>query len=302
MRLFCSIFQLLVRSRVIDVLFFLVVTFSVQAQQALATNTPSTLPSASGKSVDNPTPILSPASPASLTPIPKTHFLHIAAINFLKVIPSPPKPDSKRQEEDRQLLHDVIATRTKGQVEKAQMAIKDSVFDYAAALGPNFNPATYPRMAKLFAKIKQDTNVAIHSAKNTFHRARPDTWAPTSDESENKKQEGFAYPSGHSTRAFLWAALLAHLFPDKQKEINAQARQKAWNRVVLGRHYPNDVYAGEVYGKYLAEELLKDPKFEQEWEAIQQEVSQASASNNVLPMGTNSSPTNAESVLVNEKQ
>lgn len=219
---------------------------------------------------------------------PKTHFLNVHSMNFFKILPSPPKPDSKRQVEDKELLHDAMATRTKKQVSKATIATKDSVFDYAAVLGPGFNPAKYPQMAKLFEKIRDDATVAIHSAKNTFHRARPDTWTPAQDEDKNKKQRGYAYPSGHSTRAFLWATLLCHLFPAQQKEINTQARQKAWNRVVLGRHYPNDVYAGEVYGKYLAEEFLKDPKFEQEWAEIVKEM--GTATNNVSGSDVSASP------------
>ncbi|MBX9742580.1 MAG: phosphatase PAP2 family protein [Chthoniobacterales bacterium] len=280
-----STFQPLFWRNCICGLFFLAVVFSAQAQQDFTNNS---------------TPLLSPASTSSLTPLSKTHFLHVTAINFLKVIPPPPKPRSKRQEQDQELLHDVIATRTKKQMERAKMAIEDNVFDYAATLGPNFNPSKYPHMAKLFAKIKADTNVAIHSAKNAFRRPRPETWAPTNDENKNKKKTGYAYPSGHSTRAFLWAALLEHLFPDKRKEIKEQARQKAWNRVVLGRHYPNDVYAGEVYGNYLAEEFLKDPKFEQEWEAIRQEVT--AASNNVVPFEKTRSSPNPKNLLIDDWQ
>ncbi len=208
----------------------------------------------------------------SPTPVPKTNFLNIGAINFFKILPPPPKPDSKREAEDREILHDAIATRTKKQVTRATVATKDSVFDYAAALGPNFNPAKYPHVAALFKKIKNDATVAIHSAKSAFHRARPETWSPSKSEDKNKKQNGYAYPSGHSTRAFLWASLLDHLFPAKEKQINTEARQKAWNRVVLGRHYPDDVYAGEIYGKYLADEFMKNPKFQKEWNAIQEEV------------------------------
>ena len=86
-------------------------------------------------------------------------------------------------------------------------------------------------------------------------------------ESEHRK-DSYAYPSGHSTRAFVCASLLTDLFPEKRKDILTEARTKAWNRVILGRHYPDDVYAGQLYGKYLATQLLHEPSFEKEWALV----------------------------------
>ena len=83
---------------------------------------------------------------------------------------------------------------------------------------------------------------------------------------------GYSYPSGHSTRAFLWEALLAKVFPSDQRALENQAERKAWNRVILGRHYPADVYAGKFFGIYLAQKLLENPAFQKEWPAIEAEM------------------------------
>ena len=62
------------------------------------------------------------------------------------------------------------------------------------------------------------------------------------------------------------------LFPERAEEIRQEARQKAWNRVLLGRHYPDDVYGGEIYGRYLAGEFFKNLKFQEEWKKVHEEV------------------------------
>lgn len=200
--------------------------------------------------------------------IPKTNFLNIQALNVLEVLPEPPHDDSS-QNKDLFFLKEAMATRTKQQVVRAQEASVDSIFDFENAIGSDFNEKNLPETAALFKKVTHDAKVAIVAAKDIFQRKRPFTWR---DAGGALAKNGYAYPSGHTTRAFLWETLLLDLFPDKAGEIKQEARQKAWNRVLLGRHYPDDVYGGEIYGRYLAQEFFKNPKFQEEWKKVHEEV------------------------------
>lgn len=200
--------------------------------------------------------------------IPKTNFLNITALNVTEVLPEPPHNDSS-QHKDLFFLKEALATRTKQQVVRAEEASTDSVFDFEKAIGSDFNENNLPITALLFKKVTHDTKVAIVAAKGIFQRKRPFSWK---DANGALAKNGYAYPSGHTTRAFVWETLLLDLFPQKEREIKQEARQKAWNRVLLGRHYPDDVYGGEIYGRYLAQEFLKNPKFQEEWKKVHDEV------------------------------
>ena len=200
--------------------------------------------------------------------IPKTNFLNIRALNVTEVLPEPPH-DTSSKEKDIFFLKEAMSTRTKQQVVRAEEASTDSVFDFEKAIGSDFNEKNLPETAALFKKVTRDAKVAIVAAKDIFQRKRPFTWR---DANGALAKNGYAYPSGHTTRAFLWETLLVDLFPDKAGEIKQEARQKAWNRVLLGRHYPDDVYGGEIYGRYLAQEFFKNPKFQEEWTKIHEEV------------------------------
>lgn len=200
----------------------------------------------------------------------KPYFLNATSWDFLKIIPLPANKTPEEEKKDLNLLKDAMAARTKKQVFRALIASSDSVFDYDSVIGPQFNAKELPYAAAVFKKIENDTNIAIYEAKEAFRRRRPKTWVET--KKNESKSSHYAYPSGHSTRAFLWGSLLTDLFPEKAKDIDIEARTKAWNRVILGRHYPDDVYGGELYGKYLAKQFLQDPHFQKEWALVKKEI------------------------------
>ena len=126
-----------------------------------------------------------------------------------------------------------------------------------------FNPRQLPITAALFEKIDNDIDIAITDAKDIFKRSHPPG---------DNNTESYSYPSGHSTRAFVWATLLSNVFPEEKEALIEKARQKAWDKVILGDHYPADVYAGEIYGEYLTNMLLENPDFQQEWSKACQEI------------------------------
>ncbi|MEI6321502.1 MAG: phosphatase PAP2 family protein [bacterium] len=189
-------------------------------------------------------------------------FIDPASYNITAIIPAPPQPGSEQYKMDTGYLKNARSTSTRGQIDRAMTASHDSVFDYSDTLGSWFNSRDLPKTAKLFDQVYDQTKEAIQIAKHHFGRERPIYWHLTGDK---ENSNGYSYPSGHTTRAFVWAIMLSNAFPDMAKELHSQARQKAWYRVILGRHFPADVRAGKIYGKFLAGEFLKNPAFQKEW-------------------------------------
>ena len=62
----------------------------------------------------------------------------------------------------------------------------------------------------------------------------------------------FSFPSGHSTAAFLFAALVVASFPVWAPVFYGWATCVAISRVALGVHYPSDVVAGAILGTMIA--------------------------------------------------
>jgi len=205
----------------------------------------------------------------SLLPSAKAAFIDPAGYNIESIIPAPPQPGTEQYRIDTGFLKDARATSTQGQIDRAMTASHDSVWDYAESLGSWLNSRDLPKTTALFKEVDQETKQAIEIAKHYFTRSRPLYWRETGDP---EKSNGYSYPSGHTTRAFVWAVLLSDAFPDMTKEIHRQAREKAWYRVILGRHFPADVRAGKIYGKFLAQQFLKSPEFQKEWPDVVAEM------------------------------
>jgi acid phosphatase (class A) len=52
-------------------------------------------------------------------------------------------------------------------------------------------------------------------------------------------------------------------------------RNIGWDRVLIGKHFPTDIYAGRVLGKAIVHELLASPAFQHDLAEAKAEVQAA---------------------------
>ena len=206
------------------------------------------------------------------TPVAPPVYLHPELLRIEQILPPPPPPGSEQEKADHAQFDQTRARRTYKDVQRSKQEETDSVFLFADSLGCDFNEANLPKTAALFAQVTLDAKASVKVAKNFFKRARPETPEVAEEALAEPGPPDYAFPSGHSTRAFVWAVLLTDLFPEHSQALLQQARQLAWDRVVLGKHFPTDVVAGRAYGQFLATELLMDASFQKEWKAVVKEV------------------------------
>lgn len=88
--------------------------------------------------------------------------------------------------------------------------------------------------------------------KRAIGRGRPETWTaetPLSFRSFNWSAYDYqSFPSGHSTTAFAFAAVVAFLWPRAFWPAMLFAAAIAVSRIIAGEHYPTDITAGAVLG------------------------------------------------------
>ncbi|MEJ1974046.1 MAG: phosphatase PAP2 family protein [Lacunisphaera sp.] len=209
---------------------------------------------------------------ATLNAAPEAgRYLRTQDFDATKVIPVAPAADSLATLADLETVYQVQLRRTPEQVTLANYFAADTVFQYDAVIGPWFTAANLPRTAEIFLQIAADRSAISSAGKAVWNRPRPPLLDPRIHACAPLPKSG-SYPSGHSTQAFLWAGLLAEVFPERRAALRERAELVAWSRVVAGVHYPTDIAAGRVLGDRLVREFLQVPALHAALEEIRAEV------------------------------
>ena len=105
---------------------------------------------------------------------------------------------------------------------------------------------TAPEIYLLCERAVSDVHAANKEVKNVWQRTRPfaqfkePSLKPWEDEEEAST---FSYPSGHSSRGWIYAFVLSTVAPEFAEDLFARARSYALNRVICGHHWKSDVDA-----------------------------------------------------------
>ncbi|MEX0584787.1 MAG: phosphatase PAP2 family protein [Natronospirillum sp.] len=91
--------------------------------------------------------------------------------------------------------------------------------------------------------------------KNSFRRNRPQE-AIVGFHSFIRPSDQFSFPSGHTSCAFLFAVILAHVFPALITVLMIWAASIGFARVFLGVHFPTDTLMGALMGSTIASLVL----------------------------------------------
>jgi acid phosphatase (class A) len=212
-----------------------------------------------------------PCARAADATAPAGHFVDPASFDLRKILPEPPAPGTLAGLADLEAVRGMQAVRTAADVAWARRIADFTAFDYADVLGPWFNAKNLPITAEFLREITEDSEATSDRVKLIYSRPRPPVADPQIQPCV-KVPKTTSYPSGHATRAFLWAAVLSDLFPDQREALLDWAHRAAWGRIVGGAHYPTDVVGGQFMARALLEALQKSPAFHAALEQARAEV------------------------------
>ena len=187
---------------------------------------------------------------------------------LLHVIPPPPAPGSAAEQAD---LDGVMALQdhpTKQELAHAEQSVAFSVFTFAETLGPEFNAKRKPRTALFFSQLEATANQAKNFLKETYRRDRPFVAFPSEVRPLVTPEAGYSYPSGHCTRSWLFALVLAELDPPHRASFFGNAIRVGEDRIIGGMHFPTDMMESRVLAVELHRFLMKDPDFRRDLEQL----------------------------------
>jgi acid phosphatase (class A) len=188
------------------------------------------------------------------------HFVKPAAFDVAKILPPPPEAGTLAAKTDLDVVLQAQAWRTPEQAEWARFIDKDNAFNHASVLGAWFAKEKLPVTAKFLADVTEDANAVGALTKALYARPRPSQIDPRVQPIVPVPATA-GYPSGHVTRAYTWALVLAEIFPEQRDALLARAQRAAWGRVLGGVHFPSDLIGGQLMAEAIVAELKKSETF-----------------------------------------
>jgi acid phosphatase (class A) len=186
------------------------------------------------------------------------HFLDAAKFDLRAVLPDPPADNSVPTRAELEAILWMQQARTPEQAAVAKKFETDTVWQYSDILGAWFTEKNLPATASLMLKVQQDRKAVSDRAKEVWVRPRPSLQDARIVTVVELPKSG-AYPSGHTTQAYVWTGILADIFPEKREALLERARLVGWSRVYGGVHFPSDVIPGKMLGEALVSDFLKTP-------------------------------------------
>lgn len=123
------------------------------------------------------------------------------------------------------------------------------VFGVDTIIGIDLSRDLTPEIILLCERAVTDAHKANTTVKNKYQRLRPfftfkeESLKPWTDEEEAKT---LSYPSGHSSRGYMFALALCTVVPKYTSQIMNRAQEYALNRVICGHHWKSDTDASLV--------------------------------------------------------
>lgn len=198
-----------------------------------------------------------------------------AVVPMPNLLPPPPAAGSAAAQHDLQAVLAAQQTRTAQEMAAAKADSERSVFRFADALGLPAQPAALPKTAAFFDRVAKLDKAEAKEAKEFWKHPRPSVVSNQVHALSKEKPDDWSYPSGHATFGYTTAVLLANMLPEKRAAIFARADVYGEHRIVMGVHFPSDVEAGKIAGTVIADEILRDPQWQADYDAARSELRRA---------------------------
>jgi hypothetical protein len=214
-------------------------------------------------------PALAEEAPPSPETVLKGNYITITVKEIHDLIPEP-TTDANALRFESALTQLTVDIPDGGHLRAwSEETIEDTPYDLLTVLDPSRkNSDGSPVRGKQWKDICPKTCGLLEGALADLKSLKPKDFYPRQ---RPDKSGDDAYPSGHTSRASLQAAVLMRVMPAKRRELTLEALGHGMHRAVLKKHYPTDIWGGFVLGQHLGLKMCENPAFQKAVEAASKE-------------------------------
>ena len=210
----------------------------------------------------------------------ETGYLAGHEVDFHTFLGPPPAADSQWDRADQGLVEALQAVDDR-RWQMAEIDAKELYSRFSEAFGRPIDKKSSSALVTLLDRSIADAEATAAGAKDYYHRPRPYQRLqlqrvcekPAPPKPEDHPTQGVSYPSGHSTRGWTVAMILARVVPDRSEAVMKRAEEYMESRLVCGAHFPSDVEAGHDVAIAVVSRLDASPEFQADLAKARKEVS-----------------------------
>lgn len=151
--------------------------------------------------------------------------------------------------------------------------------DFSCSVGVALTPENAPAVVRVALRANVDTATRSAKAKDFYKRQRPflidkgKICQPRFELFDIKAgRPSYDYPSGHTTRGWTWALVLAAVAPDRAEAILQRGRAYGDSRFVCGAHNESAVEAGMLSASSTMAVVSTKPAYQADLSAARDEL------------------------------
>ncbi|WP_112663646.1 phosphatase PAP2 family protein [Microvirga flavescens] len=184
-------------------------------------------------------------------------------------------PDAADASRDLETVLSVQTERTPKQEDQALKDARQSLTGFLEGMDAPIDKGELKKARRLFKAAAETLEEALAPVKSRFDRPRPFKTSANVKVCPARLPSSSSFPSTHAATGTLFAALLAHVAPERKADLEKRGLDYGWSRVVCGFHYPSDIEAGRTGGRLVADALLRDHAFAKRLEEVTPQLRKA---------------------------
>jgi acid phosphatase (class A) len=187
-----------------------------------------------------------------------------AEIISTNLIDKPLKVNGAKWQKEIEYIINIQSKATKQQIENAnyQRDLKPEMLYENASL--NLNAEQKKQLGEFLNNVSETSYIVTKKFKEYFNTKRPYIADTKVKNLMQQPHDNPAYPSGHTSGAFVLAHTLTLIYPEKRDIFYKNAEEIAQNRVLAGMHFPHDVKGGKQLALIIIGGLLNDEEFKKD--------------------------------------
>lgn len=145
---------------------------------------------------------------------------------------------------------------------------------FSEPLGLQLSYETTPEILKLAERATTDAHRANKKVKDVYKRTRPFAQfndASLKPETDEEEAGTYSFPSGHSSRGWMYAFVLATIAPEKAESLFQRAHMYAKNRLICGHHWRTDIDASLMLSAGIFATIVSTAAFQEQMTKARQE-------------------------------